>query len=50
MIDDETKIPAEYMRETTVTEPDKLAIKAALTAGEEIAGVRLEQGVSLIRK
>lgn len=47
---DESKIPADYLREKTVVEPDKLALKAALAAGEEIAGVKLEQGVSLIRK
>jgi hypothetical protein len=49
VIEDESKLPREYFKEETVFTPLKLAIKAALTAGEEIAGVKLEQTVSLRR-
>lgn len=46
---DESLIPDDYIREKTVTAPDKVAIKRALAAGEEIAGVRLTQKISLVR-
>lgn len=47
---DQNAIPAIYIREKLVSEPDKMQIKAALARGEEIAGVRLLQSVSLLRK
>jgi hypothetical protein len=50
VVDDEAQIPPEYMRETLISEPDKLQIKAALAKDLPIAGVHLEQTVSLIRK
>jgi len=50
VVDDDKLIPAEYIKETLVSAVDKLAIKAALARGEDIAGVRLTQSVSLVRK
>lgn len=47
---DEKVIPPEYFRETLVSSVDKIAIKAALANGADIAGVALTQKVSLIRK
>ncbi len=47
---DESLIPDEYIREKITTSADKIAIKAALARGLEIAGVRLTQKLSLIRK
>lgn len=35
------ELPAQYQRIKTTVEPDKTALKAALKAGEEIAGCRL---------
>lgn len=49
-VDDETQIPAEYFREKLSASVDKNAIKAALAAGVEVAGVSLSQKVSLVRK
>ena len=40
-IDEGAKIPDEYMRTKTTTEPDKVEIKAALKGGAEIGGCRL---------
>ena len=45
---DEGAIPPEYIR--TKTEPNKMAIKDALKAGETIPGATLEDRVSLIIK
>lgn len=45
---DESAIPSEYIR--TKTEPNKMAIKDALKAGETIPGATLEDRVSLIIK
>lgn len=52
IVDDETKVPAEYLREKLVSEVDKVQIKAALARDPElaIAGVHLAQTVSLLRK
>lgn len=50
VVEDENQIPREYMREKVISEPDKIQIKAALARQEEIAGVRLVQTVSLLRK
>ncbi len=49
-VDDESLIPAQYMRSKDVSAPDKAAIKAALERDIEIAGVRLTQKISLVRK
>ena len=40
-IDEEGAIPAEYMTETVKRTPDKVAIKAAIKAGQEISGCHL---------
>jgi hypothetical protein len=45
MIDEDTKLPDEYVR--VKYEPDKTAIKDALKAGAVIEGCRLVQGESL---
>lgn len=50
VVDDGKLIPSEYIKETLVSSPDNPAIKAALARGEDVAGVRLVQSVSLIRK
>jgi phage repressor protein C with HTH and peptisase S24 domain len=46
---DEKQIPAAFMRQKPppAPEPDKTAIKAALQAGGDVPGCRLEQGVRL---
>lgn len=44
---DEKQIPQDYLRTKTTTEPDKTAIKAAIQAGCEIPGAKLEQSESL---
>ena len=38
------ELPAEYVRTTVKTEPDKAALKAALTAGTVVPGVSLVAG------
>lgn len=50
VVDDETLIPAEYLRESVLSAPDKVAIKQALAQGAEIGGVHLQQKISLVRK
>lgn len=47
IIDDETKIPAEYLRTKTTTEPDKTHIKEAIRAGEAVPGAHLEDSHSI---
>lgn len=53
---DQTKLPAEFLRQpkTPPAEPDKLAIKAALAANDELLpgdwGCKLTSKISLIRK
>ena len=42
MIAPDAELPAEYVRTKTTTEPDKTAIKAALTAGKAVDGCTLE--------
>jgi len=42
VIDDETKLAPEWLREELKTSPDKVAILSALKAGETIDGARLE--------
>ncbi len=44
---DEAQIPQDYLRTKTTTEPDKTAIKAAIQAGREVPGAKLEQSESL---
>ena len=41
-VDDESKIPDEYIRVTIKKEPDKTAIKQAIKQGKEINGVHLQ--------
>ena len=41
-IEDGVDLPEEYVRVKTTIEPDKVAIKAALASGKEIAGCTLE--------
>lgn len=42
-VDDESKIPDEYIRVTVKKEPDKTAIKKAIKDGKEINGVHLQR-------
>lgn len=50
VVDNEMLIPSEYVRETLVSAPDKVAIKAALARHWDVPGVHLEQKISLVRK
>ena len=43
-IDDESKIPAEFINIKTVATPDKKAIKEAIEAGQEVSGAALVVG------
>jgi hypothetical protein len=47
IIDDLTQIPTQYQRQKIQVDIDKVAIKAAIKAGEEVPGAHLEQSVSL---
>ena len=47
VIDDLTQIPTKYQRQKIQVDIDKIAIKAAIKAGEEVPGAHLEQGTSL---
>lgn len=49
VVDKKDSIPDDFMRVTTSIEPDKLAIVAALKAGQEVPGTHLETGKSSIR-
>lgn len=49
-VDHEELVPDEYFREKLIREVDKNAVKQALAKGAVIAGVRLTQKVSLLRK
>lgn len=44
VIADGIELPSEYVRTTVTTEPDKAALKAALTAGTVVPGVSLVAG------
>ena len=44
VIADGIELPSEYVRTTVTTEPDKAALKAALTAGKAVPGVSLVAG------
>ncbi len=47
---DESLLPAGYWRQPkTPAKPDKVAIKAALTANQKVPGARLTQGMTLKR-
>ncbi|URK90463.1 siphovirus Gp157 family protein [Neisseria gonorrhoeae] len=39
---DEAQIPAEFMRGTVKTEPDKTAIRKAIESGRQVAGAKIE--------
>ena len=43
-------IPAEFLRTKTTTEPDKVALKKALEAGQIIEGATLQQGYRIAIK
>ena len=47
IIDDVAKIPTQYQRQKIQVDIDKVAIKAAIKAGEEVPGAHLEQATSL---
>jgi hypothetical protein len=47
VIDDLTQIPTQYQRQKIQVDIDKISIKAAIKAGEEVPGAHLEQGTSL---
>ena len=47
IIDDVTQIPTQYQRQKIQVDIDKVAIKAAIKAGEEVPGAHLEQCTSL---
>ena len=44
VIAESAELPAEYIRTTVKTEPDKAALKAALVAGKVVPGVSLVDG------
>lgn len=45
-VEDENSVPKAYLRETVTTAPDKVAIKAAIKAGQEVAGCSLVSSLS----
>lgn len=47
VIDDLTQIPTQYQRQKIQVDIDKVAIKAAIKAGEDVPGAHLEQATSL---
>ncbi|HZQ53297.1 MAG TPA: siphovirus Gp157 family protein [Bryobacteraceae bacterium] len=49
-VENESAIPPHFFREKIVTSVDKIAVKAAIEAGEDVPGCSLTQKVSLIRK
>jgi seryl-tRNA synthetase len=50
LIEPDADLPEEYVRTKVTTEPDKTAIKAALTSGKEIAGCSIETRNNLTLK
>ena len=48
IVDDETLVPPQYIRTTEAV--DKSAVKAAISRGMQVPGVRLERGTVLQRK
>jgi hypothetical protein len=49
VVDNESLVPSEFLREKLVSSVDKIAIKLALAKGADVPGVSLAQKVSLIR-
>lgn len=49
-VDDEAKIPAEYIAEKVSRSPDKKAIKEALSSGLEVPGAYLSRSKSILIK
>ena len=49
VIDDETKIPDEYVDVTVVTKPNKAEILKKLKAGESVEGARIEKSKTSLR-
>lgn len=47
-IEDQSKLPDEFVSVEVVTKPDKNAIKAALKAGLEVSGASLKRGATTI--
>ena len=47
-IEDQSKLPDEFVSVEVVTKPDKNAIKAALKAGQEVLGASLKRGATTI--
>jgi len=47
MIDDETKLPLDYISEKLIREPDKVLIGKAIKDGHDVPGARLERKPSL---
>lgn len=47
MIDDETKLPPDYIREKLIREPDKVLIGKAIKDGHDVPGAHLERKPSL---
>ena len=47
VVDEETFIPAEFVRTKVVEDIDKTAIKAAIQAGQDVPGAHLEQNERL---
>ena len=50
IVDDESKIPAKYIKEKIVKSVDKIGIKIVLAIGDTVEGCHLEQSKSLIYK
>jgi hypothetical protein len=48
VVDDVTKIDSKYTRQKIQIDIDKIAIKKAIQAGENVAGARLEQTEKLV--
>lgn len=49
-IDDESKIPSEFLKTSITYKPDKTAIKKELQQGNEVTGARLEDKQNLLIK
>lgn len=50
VIDDITKIPSEFMRQKITVEPDKVAIKTAISKGRAFEGAHIERNRTVIIK
>jgi hypothetical protein len=48
VVDDVTKIDSKYTRQKIQIDVDKIAIKKAIQAGENVPGCRLEQTEKLV--